>query len=60
VPALRAIEESVWEQPPQGELQMHAVLGTSPLVEVGDGEQNRMLPNLDLRAVATAAYQTTT
>ncbi|GIJ60013.1 hypothetical protein Vau01_075290 [Virgisporangium aurantiacum] len=56
VPALRAIEESVWEQPPQGELQLHAVLGTSPLVEVGDGEQNRMLPNLDLRAVATAAY----
>ena len=56
VPALRAIEESVWEQPPQGELQLHAVLGSSPLVEVGDGEQTRMLPNLDLRAVATAGY----
>ncbi|WP_203925515.1 chemotaxis protein CheW [Virgisporangium ochraceum] len=54
VPALRAIEESVWEQPPQGELQMHAVLGTSPLVEVGDGEQSRMLPNVDLRAVGMA------
>ncbi len=54
VPALRAIEESVWEQPAQGELQMHALLGTSPLVEVGDGEQTRMLPNVDLRAVATA------
>lgn len=56
VPALRAIEESVWEQPAKDELQMHAVLGTSPLVEVGDGEQTRMLPNVDLRAVAAAAY----
>jgi purine-binding chemotaxis protein CheW len=54
VPGLRAIEESVWEQPPQGELQMHALLGTSPLVEVGDGEQTRMLPNVDLKAVAAA------
>jgi purine-binding chemotaxis protein CheW len=56
VPALRAIEESVWEQPAQGELQVHTLLGTSPLVEVGDGEQTRMLPNVDLRAVAAAAY----
>jgi purine-binding chemotaxis protein CheW len=54
VPALRAIEESVWEQPAQGELQMHSLLGTSPLVEVGDDEQSRMLPNLDLRVVAKA------
>jgi purine-binding chemotaxis protein CheW len=54
VPALRAIEESVWEQPAQGEPQMHSLLGTSPLVEVGDGEQTRMLPNVDLRAVAMA------
>ena len=52
VPALRAIEESVWEQPRRGETQTHALLGTSPLVEVGDGEQTRMLPNVDLRAVA--------
>jgi purine-binding chemotaxis protein CheW len=56
VPALRAIEESVWEQPAQGELQLHAILGTSPLVEVGDGDETRMLPNLNLRAVAAAAY----
>jgi purine-binding chemotaxis protein CheW len=56
VPALRAIEESVWEQPGQGEIQIHAILGTSPLVEVDDGEQTRMLPNVDLRAVAAAAY----
>lgn len=54
VPALRAIGESVREQPAQGELQMHALLGTGPLVEVGDGEQTRMLTNVDLRAVAVA------
>jgi purine-binding chemotaxis protein CheW len=56
VRTLRAIEQSVWEQPAAGEPQIGALLGTSPLVEVGDGEQNRMLPNIDLRAVASSVW----
>jgi purine-binding chemotaxis protein CheW len=52
VPALRAIEESVWEQPANDETRLESLLSDCPLVEVGGDGPSRMLPSLDLLALA--------
>lgn len=54
VPALHAIEDSVWEES-GGENEYSGLsLSNSPLVKIGTEEQGRMMPHIDLHRIAAA------
>ncbi|GAA2550061.1 hypothetical protein GCM10010435_19940 [Winogradskya consettensis] len=55
VPALHAIEDSVWEESAQKEhADPSAMLQRGPLVKIGTEAQGRLLPNIDLTELAAA------
>ena len=55
VPALHAIEDSVWEETaPKENADPGALLQRGPLVKIGTEAQGRLLPNLDLTAMVVA------
>ncbi|WP_067508800.1 chemotaxis protein CheW [Actinoplanes sp. TFC3] len=55
VPALHAIEDSVWEESPQKEsADPGALLQRGPLVKIGAEAQGRLLPNIDLTELVVA------
>ncbi|MFI5840073.1 chemotaxis protein CheW [Catenuloplanes sp. NPDC051500] len=54
VPALHAIEDSVWEES-GGENEYSGLsLSNSPLVKIGTEDQGRMMPHIDLHRIAAA------
>jgi purine-binding chemotaxis protein CheW len=54
VPALRAIEASVWEEKPLDRAKApEELLRSGPLVKVGLGDQARMIPHIDLQELAS-------
>jgi purine-binding chemotaxis protein CheW len=55
VPALHAIEDSVWEESaPADTGDPSAMLQRGPLVKIGGEEHGRLLPNVDLAALVAA------
>jgi purine-binding chemotaxis protein CheW len=55
VPALHAIEDSVWEESAAGDTgETGAVLQRGPLVKIGTEAQGRLLPNVDLSDLVAA------
>ena len=55
VPALHAIEDSVWEEnPPKEPAEPSTVLQRGPLVKIGTEESGRLLPHIDLTALVAA------
>jgi purine-binding chemotaxis protein CheW len=55
VPALHAIEDSVWEESAQKEhADPSSMLQRGPLVKIGTEAQGRLLPNIDLTELAAA------
>jgi purine-binding chemotaxis protein CheW len=55
VPALHAIEDSVWEESaPKEPGEPGGMLRRGPLVKIGNEEQSRLLPNVDLSELVAA------
>jgi purine-binding chemotaxis protein CheW len=55
VPALQAIEDSVWEETARAEGgDPGSLLQRGPLVKIGTEAQGRLLPNIDLNALVAA------
>jgi purine-binding chemotaxis protein CheW len=55
VPALHAIEDSVWEeQAPKEPAETGALLQRGPLVKIGTEETGRLLPHIDLTELVAA------
>src|SRR3712207_6031360 len=55
VPALHAIEDSVWEESaPKGTGEPGTMLQRGPLVKIGTEAQGRLLPNVDLTELVAA------
>jgi purine-binding chemotaxis protein CheW len=55
VPALHAIEDSVWEEPaPADPGEPGVMLQRGPLVKIGTEAQGRLLPNVDLTELVAA------
>ena len=55
VPALHAIEDSVWEESaPKGAGEPGTMLQRGPLVKIGTEAQGRLLPNVDLTELVAA------
>ena len=55
VPALHAIEDSVWEEnAPKDPPEPGALLQRGPLVKIGTEETGRLLPHIDLTELVAA------